>query len=165
MLQILLLIASGTAVGCLFHYLSVPGGGMLGAVAGAVAVKLAYAGDIAVPPALYNAIQIGMGICIGAMFSVELLPVMKAQLPVMLISSGMLLLAGLAAAFWVRHVTDMDVISSILSTSPGGLNAVVGMAEANEHMPKILAFQMIRYYLVIFMVPVLCWIMKFFYHK
>ena len=90
---------------------------------------------------------------------------MKAQLPMMLLSTGILLAAGLASAFLVRHATSMDVISSILSTSPGGLNAVIGMAEANEHMPKIMAFQMTRLYMVIFMVPVFCWIMNFFFHK
>ena len=118
-----------------------------------------------VPPVLHHAIQIGMGICCGAMFSVELLPVLRAQLPLMLLSTAVLLLAGLACAFLLRHVTDMDVISSILATSPGGLNAVVGMADSNEHMPKILAFQMVRFYVVIFMVPVLCWIMKAFYGR
>ena len=165
MLQIFLLIVSGTAVGCLFHYLNLPGGCMLGAVVGAIAVKLYFAGDISMPPSIYNAIQIGMGICVGAMFSVELLPTMKAQLPIMLSSTAILLLAGLTCAFLVRHTTDMDVISSILATSPGGLNAVVGMAEANEHMPKVLAFQMTRLYLVIFMVPIFCWIMKWFSQK
>ncbi len=165
MLQIFLLLAGGTAAGCLFHYLNIPGGCMLGAVAGAIAVKLFFAGEVTVPAPLYNAIQIGMGICVGAMFSVDLLPTLKAQLPVMLSSTAILLLAGLAAAFWVRHTTDMDVISSILATSPGGLNAVVGMAEANGHMPKILAFQMTRFYLVIFMVPIFCWIMRWFYSK
>ena len=88
MLQIILLIASGTAVGGLFHYLNVPGGCMLGAVAGAIIVKLLYAGEVSVPPVLYNAIQIGMGICVGAMFSVELLPTMRAQLPVPRISTA-----------------------------------------------------------------------------
>ncbi len=165
MVQFLLLLISGTIVGCLFHYLNIPGGCMLGAVAGAIAAKVFFAHDVAVPSFMYHAIQIGMGICVGAMFSVELLPVMKAQLPIMLLSTAILLLAGLACAFLVRHTTDMDVISSILSTSPGGLNAVVGMAEANEHLPKILAFQMTRLYLVIFMVPVFCWIMQWFYHK
>ncbi len=165
MLQIIMLLVSGTAIGCLFHYLNIPGGCMLGAVAGAIAVKVFFTADVSVPPFLYNAIQIGMGICVGAMFSVELLPTMKSQLPIMLLSTSILLLAGLAAAFLVLHTTDLDVISSILSTSPGGLNAVVGMAEANEHMPKILAFQMTRLYMVIFMVPVFCWVMRYFCNR
>ncbi|MBP3729858.1 MAG: AbrB family transcriptional regulator [Mailhella sp.] len=165
MMPIVLLVVSGAAAGYLFHYLNIPGGCMLGAVAGAIAVKVFLAAEITVAPAVYNVIQIGMGICVGAMFSTELLPVIRAQLPVMLLSTAILLAAGLAAAFFVRHTTDMDVISSILSTSPGGLNAVIGMAENNEHMPKIMAFQMTRLYMVIFMVPVFCWFMKCFFHK
>ena len=165
MMQTLLLIVCGTAAGYLFHFFRIPGGCMLGAVAGAIAVKLFYSESVTVPPQIYNALQIGMGICVGAMFSVELLPVMKAQIPIMLLCTGILLAAGLAGAFLVRQATDMDLISSILSTSPGGLTAVIGMAEANEHMPKIMAFQMTRLYMVIFMVPVFCWIMNFFFHK
>ncbi len=138
---------------------------MLGAVAGTIAAKLLFAGAVTISPFVHHAIQIGLGICVGALFSVELLPVMKAQFPMMLVSTVILLAAGLGSAFLICHTTDMDVISSILSTSPGGLNAVVGMAENNSHMPKIVAFQMTRLYMVIFMVPVFCWIMKIFFNK
>ncbi len=165
MMNIILLVCSGAAIGCLFHFLSIPGGCMLGAVVGSIAAKLLFAGDITISPVVHNAIQIGMGICVGAMFSVELLPVMKAQFPMMLLSTVILLAAGLASAFLVCHTTDMDVISSILSTSPGGLNAVIGMAENNTHLPKVMAFQMTRLYMVIFMVPVFCWVMKMFFNK
>ena len=83
----------------------------------------------------------------------------------MVLSTVILLLAGLGAAFVVRHMTDLDVTSSILATSPGGLNAVIGLADAAEHLPKIMAFQMTRLYVVILLVPVFCWCMKFFFHK
>ena len=165
MTHILLIILSGTVAGYLFHHLNVPGGYMLGAVAGTIAAKLLFAEAVAIPPLVHHSIQIGLGICVGAMFSVEMIPVMKAQFPMMLVSTVSLLAAGFVSAFLVCHTTDMDVISSILSTSPGGLNAVVGMAEHNSHMPKIVAFQMTRLYTVIFLVPVFCWVMKIFINK
>ena len=163
--QLLLLVVSGTVVGYLFKCLNIPGGCMLGAVVGSMAVKLLGLSTLEMPSFFYNAAQIAIGICVGAMISLDMLSTMKSQIPVMVLSTAILLLAGLGAAFVVRHMTDLDVTSSILATSPGGLNAVIGLADAEEHLPKIMAFQMTRLYVVILMVPVFCWCMKFFFHK
>ena len=163
--QILLLVVSGTVMGCLFKYLNIPGGCMLGAVVGSMAVKLLGLSTIQMPSLFYNGAQIAIGTCVGAMLSLDMLSSMKSQIPVMVLSTVILLLAGLGSAFVVRHMTDIDVTSSILATSPGGLNAVIGLADAAEHLPKIMAFQMMRLYVVILLVPVFCWCMKFFFHK
>ena len=117
------------------------------------------------PSLFYNAAQIGIGVCVGSMLSIDMLVNLKNDIPVMLLSTGILLAAGLVSAFVVRHMTDIDVIGSILSTSPGGLNAVIGLADSEENLPKIMAFQMTRLYIVILMVPVFCWCMRFFFHK
>ncbi|HJD96079.1 AbrB family transcriptional regulator [Mailhella massiliensis] len=163
--QILMLVVCGTAMGCLFKYLNIPGGCMLGAVVGSMTVKLLGIADAQMPSLFYNAAQIAIGICVGSMISLDMLAGMKDQIPVMVLSTVILLLAGLGSAFVVRHMTDLDVTSSILATSPGGLNAVIGLADAAEHLPTIMAFQMMRLYVVILLVPVFCWCMKFFFHK
>lgn len=163
--QILMLVVGGTAMGCLFKYLSIPGGCMLGAVVGSMIVKLLGLSEIQMPSLFYNGAQIAIGICVGSMISLDMLSSMKDQIPVMVLSTVILLLAGLGSAFVVRHMTDLDVTSSILATSPGGLNAVIGLADAAEHLPKIMAFQMTRLYVVILLAPVFCWCMKFFFHK
>lgn len=163
--QILALVVSGTVMGCLFKYLNIPGGCMLGAVVGSMLVKIFGLAEMQMPSLFYNAAQIAIGICVGAMLSLDMLSSMKDQIPVMVLSTAILLLAGLGAAFVVRHMTDLDVTSSILATSPGGLNAVIGLADSAEHLPKIMAFQMTRLYVVILMVPVFCWCMKFFFHR
>ncbi|WP_363315685.1 AbrB family transcriptional regulator [uncultured Mailhella sp.] len=163
--QIIMLVVSGATVGCIFKFFHIPGGCMLGAVVGSMAVKLLGLADIQMPSLFYNAAQLGIGICVGSMLSLDMLASMKDQIPVMILSTFILLAAGLGAAFVVRHMTDIDVIGSILATSPGGLNAVIGLADANENLPKIMAFQMTRLYVVILLVPVFCWCMKFFFHK
>ena len=163
--QILILVVSGVAGGCLFKYFNIPGGCMLGAVVGTMLIKLFGIAEIQMPALFYNAAQLGIGICVGSMLSLDMLASMKGQIPVMVLSTAILLLAGLGSAFVVRHMTDLDVTSSILATSPGGLNAVIGLADAAEHLPKIMAFQMVRLYVVILLVPVFCWCMRFFFHK
>ena len=163
--QIVMLVVSGTLVGCLFKYFNIPGGCMLGAVVGSMTVKLLGLVDVQMPSLFYNAAQLGIGICVGAMLSVDMLISLKEQIPVMVLSTVILLAAGLVSAFVVRHMTDIDVIGSVLATSPGGLNAVIGMAEVGENLPRIMAFQMMRLYVVILLMPVFCWCMKFFFHK
>lgn len=163
--QMFLLIASGCAGGYLFKLLNIPGGCMLGAVVGSMLVKLLGWSSLSMPDSFYNAAQIALGISVGAMLSTDLLLQIKSQIPVMVLSTAILLAAGLFSAIVVKHMTNMDVISSILSTSPGGLNAVIGMAEKGEHLPYIMAFQMIRLYTIILFVPVFCWILRFFFHR
>ena len=63
--QIVMLVVSGTVVGCLFKYLNIPGGCMLGAVVGSMAVKLLGLADIQMPSLFYNVAQLGIGICVG----------------------------------------------------------------------------------------------------
>ncbi len=138
---------------------------MLGAVAGSMLVKLSGFSSLSMPDSFYNIAQIAMGICVGAMLSTDLLLQMKSQIPVMVLSTVILLVAGLCSAIVVKHMTDMDVISSLLSTSPGGLNSVIGMAEKGEHLPQIMAFQMIRLYAVILLIPFFCWFLRFFFHR
>ena len=163
--QMFFLVASGCLGGFLFNVLKIPGGCMLGAVVGSMLVKLLGFSSLTMPGFFYNAAQIALGICVGAMLSTDLLMQIKSQIPVMILSTAILLAAGLFSAIVVKHMTDMDVISSILSTSPGGLNAVIGMADHSSHLPQIMAFQMIRLYTVILLVPVFCWVMRFFFHR
>ena len=118
--QIVMLIVCGSVSGCLFKYFNIPGGCMLGAVVGSMAVKLLGLADVQMPSLFYNAAQLGIGICVGSMLSLDMLSLMKDQIPVMILSTFILLAAGLGAAFVVRHMTDIDVTGSILATSPGG---------------------------------------------
>ncbi len=163
--QVILLAVCGCIGGWLFKFLNIPGGYMLGAVVGSMLVKIMGWSSVDMPDFFYNGAQIAIGISVGALFSVDLLLQVKSQIPVMLLSTTILLLAGLLSAIVVKYMTDLDSISSILSTSPGGLNAVIGMADTGDHLPQIMAFQMIRMYAVILLVPVFCWLMRFFFNK
>lgn len=164
-MQIVLLVLGGVAGSCLFRFLHIPGGCMLGAVVGSMVVKLAGLADVQMPDLFYQGAQVALGICVGSMISFGVLATMKTQIPVMLISTGILLAAGLLAALVVGHMTNLDAISSVLSTSPGGLNTIIGLADHTEHLPQIVAFQMTRLYLVIFLVPAFCWVLSIFLHK
>lgn len=163
--QIFLYIVCGTAGAFLFRMLHIPGGLMLGATVGGMLVKLLFPGDAEMPSSFFNAAQIAMGICVGAMLSKGMLAELRGHIPEMLVSTGILLGAGFLAALFVAKAMGMDIVSSILATSPGGLNAVIGLSDEPAALPKIMAFQMVRLYAILIFVPVLCWLMKFFLHR
>lgn len=163
--QFLLLIVCGTVSAFLFHALRIPGGYMLGAIIGSMAAKLFGSIDAEIPRSVFTCAEIAMGICVGAMFSPEILAEAKSQIPVMVLSTVILLLAGTVSAVIVYRMTGLDVVSSIMATSPGGLSASIGMAEAGHSKAMVSAFQMLRLYAVISFVPVCCWIVRLFIQK
>ena len=55
----------------------------------------------------------------------------------------------------------MDIPSAILATSPGGLNAVVGLAaDMGNSAPAVMAFQMVRLYTVVLLSPLISWALR-----
>ena len=161
-LHFLLLIAVGTIGGSIFHFAHVPGGAMLGAVICTAAVKIIASFD-AVPPDLFHlATQIGLGVVVGCMIDTHHLQQIKSALPVIMLSTLILLLAGFLAA-WVAHrITGMVMVSAMLATSPGGLNAVVGLAaDVGQWASIVLAFHLVRLYAVLLTAPLLIWLLRF----
>lgn len=157
----LLLVVCGAAGGWLFHVLHIPGGSMLGAVLGAMAAKLGGLSAVPTPQTYQIVAQIGIGILVGNMLTPSTLLEIKAMLPLMAITTGLLLTAGFAGSWLVYRLTGMDIPSAILATSPGGLNAVVGLAaDMGQHAPAVMAFQMIRLYTVVLLAPVISWALR-----
>lgn len=156
----LLLIACGAAGGWLFNALHIPGGGMLGAVLGAMAAKLGGLSEMSTPHNLQLIAQIGMGIIVGNMLTSSILMEIKSMLPLMAVTTGLLLAAGFVGSWLVYRATGMDVPSAILATSPGGLNAVVGLAaDMGNSAPAVMAFQMVRLYTVVLLSPLISWLL------
>ncbi|MCH5277515.1 MAG: AbrB family transcriptional regulator [Desulfovibrionaceae bacterium] len=154
----LLLIAGGAAGGWLFDAVHIPGGSMLGAVIGAMLIKLSGLNAMPTPHSFQIIAQIGMGIVVGNMLTSSLLAEIRAMLPLMAITTGLLLAAGFLGSWLVYRATGMDIPSAILATSPGGLNAVVGLAaDMGNYAPMVMAFQMVRLYTVVLLSPLISW--------
>ena len=78
-------------------------------------------------------------------------------------STLLLVLAGCLGAWIVSRQTGMDAASSVLATSPGGLQAVVGMAvDMGDNAPAVMAFHIVRLYTVIILAPLLSWLLHHF---
>lgn len=72
----------------------------------------------------------------------------------LVISTLLVLVAGMLIAIFVVKFGNLDVTSAYLATSPGGLNVVVGLAaDMGPNAPIVLAYQMVRLYTIILTVP------------
>lgn len=156
-------IACGAAGGLLFHSLRVPGGAMLGAVLAVMAVRLPGLIQTSTPGRFQLGAQIAMGIVAGNMMTAANLTQIRAMLPLMAATTGLLLVGGFVGSWLVYRATGMDIPSAILATSPGGLNAVVGLAaDMGDHAPAVMAFQVVRLYTVILLAPLLSYLLHVF---
>lgn len=154
------IIACGAAGGLLFQALRVPGGAMLDAVLAVMAVRLPGVFQAPTPGRFQPCAQIAMGIVAGNMMTAANLAQIRAMLPLMAATTGLLLLGGFVGSWLVYRTTGMDIPSAILATSPGGLNAVVGLAaDMGDQAPAVMAFQVARLYTVILLAPLLSYIL------
>ena len=158
-----LIALAGTAGGLLFHWLHVPGGPMFGAVLAVLAVKLLGQVMTATPLSFQLAAQITIGIFVGNMLTRDGLLEIRKMAGLMVGSTLLLVLAGCLGAWIVSRQTGMDAASSVLATSPGGLQAVVGMAvDMGDNAPAVMAFHIVRLYTVIILAPLLSWLLHHF---
>ena len=69
-------------------------------------------------------------------------------------------IAGALGAWFICRSAGLDAGSAILATSPGGLQAVVGMAsDLGTNAPAVLAFHLVRLYTVLLLAPFLGWLL------
>lgn len=156
----LFLIICGVAGGLLFAFLHIPGGAMLGAVVAVLAVKLLGHMEADTPRLFQLGAQIAIGIMVGNMMTGGTLLEIRAMAPLMFGSTALLMVAGALGAWCICRWSGMDAGSAILATSPGGLQAVVGMAsDLGSHAPAVLAFHLVRLYTVLLLAPLLGWLL------
>lgn len=159
----LLIVLCGTAGGLLFHWLHVPGGPMLGAVLAVLAGKLLGQLMTDTPTLFQLVAQISIGILVGNMLTTTTLLEIRSMAGLMFAATGLLLVAGCAGAWAISSMTGMDAASAVLATSPGGLQAVMGLAtDMGQTAPTIMAFHIVRLYTVVILAPLLSWLLHHF---
>lgn len=162
---LLAVLGCGVAGGLLFHVLHIPGGAMIGAVLAVVGVRLIGHLDAMVPGWFQLAANIGIGIVVGNMMTSQTLVEIKSLGTLMVLTTGLLLVAALIGTWFVWRWTGMDIPSAILATSPGGLSAVVGLAaDMGQSAPAVMAFQVVRMYTVVLLAPILSKVLYWILH-
>ncbi|MBN1399973.1 MAG: AbrB family transcriptional regulator [Anaerolineae bacterium] len=133
-----------------------PGGGLTGALLLTGALRLAN-GPIEAPPGWMKALaRICLGLAIGVQVTPETVEAIgRAMLPVLFMITVMMAL-GLLLARVIRRATDMPLVTALCSSSPGGLSAMVALADDLGGEGAVVAsMHLVRYISVQLVVPLL----------
>lgn len=150
-----IILLCGTGGGLLFSWLKLPGGAMVGALVAVVLVNsVADLPAFELPEAFKTGVYIALGIVTGCMYKPGMLSVVRDSWPTLLISTGILLLAGLGCAVYVHRSGVLGPVGAYLATSPGGLNVITAVAaELGEGAPVVVVYQMVRLYAILLFAP------------
>ncbi|MBX6353189.1 MAG: AbrB family transcriptional regulator [Thermoflavifilum sp.] len=136
--------------------LRVPTGALLGSIALPTVISAVTGWPVHVPSLLSAAAYIVMGLYVGLMFDAESLRHAGILLPFILGST--LVLIGICAALgWVLNaVTGDGLLTSLLATSPGGLDSVTLTAMGGgANIALVVSLQTVRLFSIIFLGPLL----------
>ena len=149
-----LLFIVGVVGALFFTLLHFPGGAMTGAML-FVVVFTAISGrtPAEIPDWLTFVIYTCIGVIIGSMYKPGMLQAVGATWPTLVLSTGLVLLAGCVCAWIVARSGALSIDSAYLATSPGGFNAIMGFSLANDEAPVIMIYHLVRIYAVILLAP------------
>jgi len=128
--RLLLTLSITTAGAYLFYKMHFPAGWMFGAMATVIALSCkGY--PIQLPPKfLLNISLAGLGLLLGQSFSRDLFLGLGSLLPAIIVNTLILFLAAWLLAKYYQRITNWDASTCICSTAPGGISAMVAVAEA-----------------------------------
>lgn len=155
MMTLIVLFAVGLAGGLVFDYFDLPGGPMTGAMLAVVIFKTF--GSVSTPeiPHWIRYVIYGcVGVIVGNMYSPDMLAVIRSTWPIMLLSTAIILLAGLFCAWVSMRFGGMSAGGAYLATSPGGFNAIVALAgDAGNEAPVVMVYHLVRIYAIVLLSP------------
>ena len=148
------LFAVGAAGAALFTLLKLPGGAMTGAMISVVALTvLSGQSPAETPDWLTFVVYTSVGVMIGGMYKPGMFQAVGAAWPTLVLSTGLILLAGCVCAWIVARAGVLSIDSAYLAASPGGFNAIMGFSLANDEAPIIMIYHLVRIYAVILLAP------------
>ncbi len=134
--------------------LHVPGATIIGAMLAVIAFKLMINTPLTLPKHWSFAIQIIVGAAVGMQFSPDMLQQIRHYAIPMLSSALLLILFGGLLAFVFSKFLGIDPDTAFLSTSPGAMTAMAGMATSIDvNLFLVLTFHIVRVILVILLAP------------
>ena len=155
MVNFLLTLAVGFALGYAFYRLKVPGGMMVGSIFGVALLNIFWGISYMPSYAKYGA-QIVVGAFIGC--SVEKSDIQRLKYlikPALVVLTAFLIL-NITLGFAIYFISPLSLITSLMSTIPGGLSDIpLISADMGADPPKVAALQFIRMLVGIGLFPTL----------
>lgn len=152
----ILLFAVGLAGSFVFDRFHLPGGAMTGAMIAVVIFK--SCGSITSPDMAHwvRFIVYGcVGVLVGNMYNPGMLDAVRDTWPMMLLSTGIILMAGLLCTWIAVRWGGLSVGGAYLATSPGGFNAVVALSGGTgAEAPMVMVYHLVRIYAIVLLSPI-----------
>jgi uncharacterized protein len=126
--RVVALLGTAAATGLIADALNVPAGALLGALAGAFVVNVAWPG-----PRLARLFRTGgkalSGVVIGLSFTPAMLGLAAGLIPVVVVSVGVLITTGLAMSLVLHRRFGWDLPTALYACTPGGLSELAATSE------------------------------------
>jgi membrane AbrB-like protein len=151
---LLIYLVVGTAGGLLGSRLKITGGTLIGAMVAVIVFKMLVQKDLEIPKSYTFVVQILIGIMVGISYSPEMNKLFARLAMPVIISTLVLVTAGLGICIVLIKTGLLDASTSYLSTSPGAMVAMISLAaESKANSPIVLAFHFFRIAFIILTAP------------
>jgi membrane AbrB-like protein len=146
----------GLVGGALGAKLKIPAGALIGAMLTIIVFKMTMKMHWEIPKGFTFALQVFLGIMVGATFQPDLLHVMKKIALPVIISCVVLVGAGILMAAVFAKLGLLDFGTAYLGTSPGAMSALIVMALDSGTQPMlVVCFHFVRVVFVILTAPLI----------
>jgi len=153
---LLIYLGLGIVGGALGVKLKIPAGALIGAMLTIIVFKMTLKMHWEIPKGFTFALQVFLGVMVGATFQPELLHVMKKIALPVIISSVVLVGAGILMAVIFSRLGLVDFGTAYLGTSPGAMSALIVMALDSGAQPMlVVCFHFVRVVFVILTAPLI----------
>jgi membrane AbrB-like protein len=151
---LLIYLGLGLVGGALGAKLKIPAGALIGAMLTIILFKMTMKMHWEIPKGFSFALQVFLGVMVGATFQPELLNVMKKIALPVFISCVVLVGAGALMAIIFSRIGLVDFGTAYLGTSPGAMSALIAMTLDSGAQPMlVVCFHFVRVVFVILTAP------------
>ena len=149
-------LALGLIGGFVGSKLKIPAGTLIGAMLTIIFFKMFMKVHWEIPKNFIFVLQVILGVMVGATFQPELLHVLKKIALPVVISSVVLVSAGIAMAVIFTKLGLLDMGTGYLGTSPGAMSVLIALSlEGNTEPMLIVCFHFFRVVFVILTAPLI----------
>ena len=142
----------GAAIATLLHLPAAP---LLGSMIGVAAVNISTSSAFAIAPAGRWIVYVCMGWLLGLSVTTDALKQLRGALVPIVVTVVAFLVFGLVAAWLLWRFSDIDSVSALLATAPGGIAQMGAFsADAGANVPIVLTVHVLRITSVIVLMSV-----------
>ena len=142
--------------GALGAKLKIPAGALIGAMVTIIVFKMTMKMHWEIPKGFSFALQIFVGLMVGATFQPDMLEAMKKIALPVLISCVVLVGAGVIMAVIFTRLGLLDMGTAYIGTSPGAMSALVVLALDSGAQPMlVVCFHFVRVVLILLTAPLI----------